>query len=96
MAQKPIIYKLKFDRQTTADKVIDSTMTFVKVSPSIIGWEYQGEDSTAVYAKGYFYDVISRVELPQLNKYIVSPYPDKFNHSFAGRNESNTIFKRRP
>lgn len=85
------VYKLKFDKQS--DVVLDSTMTYVKVQPSIIS--YQGVDSTAVYEEGIFYDVISNKELSQLNKFIVSPYPSKFNHSFAGINETNAIFVRK-
>jgi len=86
------VYKIVFDKLETAETVIDSTMEFATVAAPILKWIPNGEDSTAVYEKGYFYDIISKVKLPRLNEYIVNPYPDKFNHAFAGINETNAIF----
>lgn len=93
------LYKLHFkveqiELMAELDSIKGVNVRVVKAS--IVGWEYSGNDSTAIYAKGYFYDVLSKTELPQLDKNIIDPYPDKFNHAFAGRNESNTIFKRKP
>lgn len=92
-AQDIYVYKLKFEKQSQIE-ILDSTMTFAKVQPSIIEWKQNlfNSDSTAVYEKGFFYDVISNKELPQLNAYIVDPYPTKFNHCFAGIDETNAIF----
>lgn len=94
MAQTPYIYKLHSDNPI---EIFDSTMFVVTVSPEIIEWKqnFFGSDSTAVYEEGYFYDVLTKVEKPELNQYIIDPYPTEFHHCFVGLNETNAIFKRK-
>ena len=94
-AQNGYVYKLKFADQQTAAQVLDSTITKAKVSASIIGYSYFRNDSTAIYEDGIFYDVISPFPIDKLNKYIIDPYPTKFNHCFAGVDETNAVFVRK-
>lgn len=96
ISQDVYIYKLQFDKEKTALTTIESIDTLAiqwqKVSPSITGYSYYNNDSTAIYETGYFYDVITYTKLPQLDQYIVDPYPNKFNHTFAVK---NAIYKRK-
>ena len=100
MAQvKPIIYKVKFNKEKVANGVlqpIDSLVLIIPVNPLVIGYnKLDNGDSTAIFEDGVFYDILSEkgIEYPQLDIYIIKPYPTKFSHSFYGLTKENAIFK---
>ncbi len=100
MAQQPVIYKLKFDKQKSADEMLNPIDTLqgvyvVPVANKIIGYSQNlfNADSTAIYEGGYFYDVLSENgELPQLDAYILDPYPTNPRHQWMG---ISAIYKRK-
>ena len=102
-AQKPVIFKLKFSDEQTALPILEAVDTlqgvYVKynVTPNIVGYSQRlfSNDSIPIYEGGYFVDVLSLEDLPELNQYIVDPYPTKFNHTFYGLTEKNAIYKRK-
>jgi hypothetical protein len=93
-AQDVYIYKIVFSDAKESVQILDSTMIAATVPPAIIKWKqnFFGSDSTAVYEDGYFVDVMTFKAVDKLKPYIINPYPAKFNHSFAGVDETNATF----
>lgn len=97
IAQKPIIYKLKFDNHSTANLIINEVeslhnLEIVCVTKPVIEWQYNPltNDSLPILEPGYFCDIISKDTVPDFRQYILNPYPKIYNHGFAGLDSTNT------
>lgn len=79
MAQNPIVYVCKFQKQSKAEQVIAQLDSlYIEVAnprARIISYRqnFLSKDSTAIYEDGYFYNVITYVEFPVLLEYVIYP-----------------------
>ena len=86
--QSQTVYVCQFETQGIADNVISQVDTLALAvhnpQPSIIGYSQNlfNSDSTAILESGVFYNVISQVDLPILNQYVI--YPCKMKQYWGG------------